>query len=563
MTMPRLLTLCLSMAAATIMMAQQPLRVEYYLDNDPGYGAAKKLNAVTVGDNSFTFDLSDALPGAHVLYVRCQDSEGRWSSTVAHPLFVRDVIPQKPTRVEYFIDDDPGYGMAATITNLKVGDNAMTFDLQPFKDGAHVLYVRSQDETGKWSTTMSRPLFINRYQDIVYVEYFYDGNDPGRGKATSVPLPDGYKGHLTLDLSLDITGLALGEHQLSVRALDFYDQWTDVMTRSFTVVEHNDDPEPYNPPVEEGDLARLEYFFDTDPGYGNGTPLSKPSTGTNTYVMSFEGLAPGAHLLCLRAWDDENHWSQTLSHPIYVCSVMGQRVANLEYFFDTDPGFGKASKLSNPANGSQRYVLSMGDVPSGAHVLYLRAQDEQGKWSSVLARPLFVTSKSEGTLTAMEYFFDNQDPGEGKANKVTLPDNPTDQFAFEVSVEGLAMGSHQFSVRAKDEEGNWSMVRSEPFTITSGEGIVEVTWDFTINMRLSNGNLTLEDQTGGNRGNCMVELYTASGMTLAVQDWQNDVPSLSISLGALSRGGVIIVKVTDRDRDKTVIRRLLMKDNGR
>ena len=90
-----------------------------------------------------------------------------------------------------------------------------------------------------------------------------------------------------------------------------------------------------------------------------------------------------------------------------------------------------------------------------------------------------------------------------------------------------------------------------------------MTWDFTIDMHLSNGNLTLEDKTGENRGNCMVELYTASGMSLSVQNWQKEAQSLSISLGALSKGGVIIVKVSDRDRNKTVIRRLLMKDNGR
>lgn len=307
----------------------------------------------------------------------------------------------------------------------------------------------------------------------------------------------------------------------------------------------------------------VEYFIDNDPGYGAAKKLGSITQGENVAELDFGDVLPGAHVLYLRAWDERNQWSQTISRPIYVCSVMGQNVTCLEYFFDTDPDYGKANKLASPTNGSKQYVLSMGDVPSGAHVLYLRAQDEQGKWSSVLARPVFVTSKSEGTLTAMEYFFDNQDPGEGKANQVALPDNPTDQFAFEVSVEGLVMGSHQFSVRAKDEEGNWSMVRSEPFTITSGEGIVEVTWDFTIDMRLSNGDLILEDKTGGNRGNCLVELYSASGMSLAVQDWQNDAQSLSISLGALSKGGVIIVKVTDRDRDKTVIRRLLMKDNGR
>ncbi len=560
MIVRRLLTLFLPMAVFTVM-AQQPLQVEYFLDNDPGYGAAKKVGSVSEGDNGFTFDLSDAQPGAHVLYVRCQDNQGRWSSTVAHPLVVRDKVPQQPIRVEYFLDSDPGYGLAATISNLKIGDNMLTFDLQPFKDGAHVLYVRSQDETGKWSTTMNRPFFIDRYQDIVYVEYYYDGKDPGVGKATPVPLPDGYKGHLTLDLSLDITGLSLGEHLLSVRALDRYDQWTDVMTRPFTIVKNGNDPDtPVIPPEEVGDLARLEYFFDTDPGYGNGIPLLKPNTGTNTYLMSFEGLAPGAHVLSLRAWDDKNHWSQTLSHPIYVCSVKGQRVVRLEYFLDNDPGYGKANSLNSPANGSQSYAISMADATAGAHVLCLRAQDEQGKWSTVLTRPLYVTNKANGTITALEYFFDSNDPGEGKAIQVALPADPTEQFAFEVSVDGLAKGPHQFSVRARDDGGKWSIVRSEPFTLlTSEEGIQELTWDFPIDIRVANGICTVEDMTVGSRGNCRVEIYNASGMMLNVGEWHKDTKNLSLSIQSVSKSSSIIIKVTDLERGKTVVRRLMMK----
>ena len=305
----------------------------------------------------------------------------------------------------------------------------------------------------------------------------------------------------------------------------------------------------------------VEYFIDNDPGYGAAKKLSSITQGENVAELDFGDILPGAHVLYLRAWDENNQWSQTISRPIYVCSVMGQNVTRLEYFFDTDPGYGKANKLASPANDSKQYVLSTADVPAGAHVLYLRAQDEQGKWSTVLARPMYVINKVD--ITTLEYFFDDQDPGYGKAYQVTLPADLTEPFAFEVSVEGLEVGNHQFSVRAKDEEGNWSMLRSEPFTITPGEGIAEVTWDFTIDMHISNGNLTLEDKTGENRGNCMVELYTASGMSLAVQNWQKEAQSLSISLGALSKGGVIIVKVSDRDRNKTVIRRLLMKDNGR
>lgn len=305
----------------------------------------------------------------------------------------------------------------------------------------------------------------------------------------------------------------------------------------------------------------VEYFIDNDPGYGAAKKLSSITQGENVAELDFGDVLPGAHVLYLRAWDENNQWSQTISRPIYVCSIMGQNVTRLEYFFDTDPGYGKATKLTSPANGSKQYVLSIADVPAGAHVLYLRAQDEDGKWSTVLARPMYVINKVD--ITTLEYYFDNQDPGYGKAYQVALPADLSEPFAFEVSVEGLEAGSHQFSVRAKDEEGNWSMLRSEPFTITPGEGIAEVTWDFTIDMHLSNGNLTLVDKTGENRGNCMVELYTASGMSLAVQNWQKEAQSLSISLGTLSKGGVIIVKVSDPDRNKTVMRRLLIKDNGR
>ena len=550
MNIPRVFTLCFAMVATTLM-AQEPLRVEYFLDTDPGHGAAKTLSVSSTGDNAFAFDISEAKPGAHVLYVRCQDSDGRWSATVAHPLFVREKAGLQPLRVEYFIDEDPGYGLAATIGNLQVGNNTMTFDLAAIKDGAHVLYVRSQDDQGHWSTTMSRPLFINRYQDIVYVEYFFDGNDPGIGKATAVPLPEvEYKGNLTLDLSLDITGLALGNHQLSFRALDRFDQWTDVMTRPFTIVEKKnpDDPDdPDNPPVEEGDLARLEYFFDTDPGYGNGIPLSRPSTGTNTYLMSFEGLVPGAHILCLRAWDDENHWSQTLTRPIYICSVMGTSVARTEYFLDTDPGYGNARQMT----GS---VVDLGDTESGAHVLYFRSQDDQGRWSPILARPLYVTNKADGTIVAMEYFFDSQDPGEGNATQVTLPSNPMEPFAFDVSIDGLAEGEHLFSLRAKDENGKWSMVRSQLFVINTYNGITSVTWDQSIGIRLEGATCLLTDYSDGLRDNCQVQVYSLSGMKLASAEWPKDVKTLTLPIGNANKGNVILVKVTDGHKYTKIVR---------
>ena len=297
---------------------------------------------------------------------------------------------QEPVRVEYFLDTDPGYGQARTVNNIRAGSNQIDLDVSDAAPGVHVLSVRSQDSDGHWSTTMSRPLFIDRLQDIVYVEYYID-TDPGVGKGTSLALPDlAYKTHLNLEPEIDTKGLALGEHRLYVRAMDVFDQWTDVMDRSFTIVESGNTEQP----EQEGDLARLEYFFDTDPGYGKGFPLAKASTGENTYEMSFESLTPGYHLLSLRA------------------------------------------------------------------------QAKDGRWSSVMSRPIFVLNPQK--IEALEYFID-EDPGEGKAVAVKLPEDLSEAFAFEVATERLEPGEHTLNVRAKGADGIWTYLSSKSFNFFIGK----------------------------------------------------------------------------------------------
>lgn len=392
------------------------------------------------------------------------------------------LMAQSPQRVEYFLDTDPGYGLAKMVSNIQVGENQLTFDLSDATEGAHVLYVRSQDDQGVWSTTMSCPLFIDRLQDIVYMEYFFDGDDPGVGLATSIALPEqDYKAHLDFSFSPDISGLDLGEHELSVRARDVFDVWTDVMSRKFTIVE-SDTPEPPTPSL--GDLACLEYFFDTDPGYGLGHPLLNPCTGANVYQMSFDA------------------------------------------------------------------------VEAGAHVLYLRAQDKDGVWSATMSRPLYVLNPSDVSIAALEYFFDDADPGEGEATKVEWSSGSTEPFTFDVATEGLPVGEHQFNLRVQDSMGRWSVLNSEPFEVTEANGIASVAWTFPIAISLKEGVCTLRSKGNGARGNCQVELVTVSGMRLASSVWSADQPQMTIPL-SLPKGLVTIVKVTDATNGKQVVKRLI------
>ena len=396
---------------------------------------------------------------------------------------VLSLMAQSPQRVEYFLDTDPGYGLGRLINNIRVGDNQLIFDVSDIRDGAHVLYVRCQDDSGVWSTTMSRPLFIDRLQDIVYMEYFFDGNDPGVGKATSIALPEqDYKAHLDFSFSPDILNLDIGEHELSVRARDAFDVWTDVMSRKFTIVE-TDVPEPPTPVT--GDLARLEYFFDTDPGYGKGQALLNPNTGTNVYLMSFDA------------------------------------------------------------------------VEAGAHVLYLRAQDKSGVWSSTMSRPLYVVNPSETGIVAMEYFFDETDPGEGKANAVVVTDPKANELSFDINTNTLAEGNHTLSVRVKSTDGRWSLLSTEPFSITNGQnGISTITFTMPLRMSLSDHILTVEATEGTQKGNRQIELFDIDGRCLASALWPASEQAITLHVDAIN---TVIVKVTDVQNKKQTVKHIVVR----
>lgn len=390
---------------------------------------------------------------------------------------------QSPVRMEYFLDTDPGYGLARTITDISVGNNELIIDISDAPAGAHVLYVRSQDDKGRWSTTMARPFFINRLQDVVYIEYYLDDNDPGIGKATSITLPEqDYKAHLNFSFSPDTSTLGLGTHTLTVRALDAFGTWTDEMTRSFEIVEAGT---PIDPIPENGDLSRLEYFFDKDPGYGLATPLAKPNTGRNTYQMSFEDVSDGAHLLCLRA------------------------------------------------------------------------QDENGHWSAVLSRPIYVVGSPLG-ITGIEYFFDTNDPGEGKAVQVEAKGGSCGTYAFDVPTENLTVGEHQLNVRIRLTDGTWTLCSSEPFIIESATDIQTVQWTMPLNMRLTLSSCILTAEKSMERGDCRVEVYDIAGRLLASGIWSSSISLYRLPL-SLSRNSIAVVRVTDTVQNRISIKCLLVE----
>jgi len=159
--------------------AQQISLIEYFFDQDPGYGSGKKI-VFTQGQNvdiNASLDLSSLQKGYHTLFIRTKDTYGRWSISFVKQFYIIGITNQPQiSKLEYFFDQDPGYGKGNNlqITPSQDISNNFMIDLSNLSEGQHNLYVRAMDNNGNWSISYSKLFFVTK-----------NANDP-QNKITSI-----------------------------------------------------------------------------------------------------------------------------------------------------------------------------------------------------------------------------------------------------------------------------------------------------------------------------------------------------------------------------------------
>ncbi len=305
---------------------------------------------------------------------------------------------QNITRIEYFIDNDPGFGSGTAVSITASASLTNTFSLSfptGLSSGFHLLTVRARDANNQWSTVGIRPFFKESLPatapaNIVAMEYFTD-NDPGYGLGTSVGLTSGTAlSGQTFAVPLSVS-LTAGFHFLTVRARDVNSQWSVVAIRPFfkEII-----PTPTIP-----NIVAMEYFVDADPGFGSGSAVSiTPGNNVNqNFTVALSSAIPnGFHTLTVRARDANNQWSEIAVRPFFKETLPTSASANIvaiEYFVDADPGFGSGTAITGFTLGtavSRAITIGLGSVATGAHTLTIRAKDANGNWGVVGIRDFFV-----------------------------------------------------------------------------------------------------------------------------------------------------------------------------
>ena len=400
---------------------------EYFLDTVTATGTA--MDATDGVFNSATEGLT-SIPapavgsGAHVLYVRSQDSEGNWGPlssamvdggdtggpTTKFPSLTPSLTNHDSTAgvavsatgddsasggsnilaAEYWIDGEPPETMtvnnAAPIASLDAIIPAATVNALP--EGSRVVSMRSQDSQGNWGD----PITINLSVDIT---------PPTAGGLSVSPSPNN-----------GLTPLSASVPAVRVIATTLSD------------------------PVMSGlnsAISRAEAFIDTVGANGSGIPLTAsdgvfndPSEGgyADIPLTTVRALSNGPHTISVHAKDAAGNWGQTSTIVLNVDKIAPtvsgltvapnptqgagsvllsatatdslSNIAAAEWFIGTDPGVGKATAFTSASGASPLTVSTTIDTSTmaeGTSTVRVRVKDAAGNWSSASSTSLTVTAR--------------------------------------------------------------------------------------------------------------------------------------------------------------------------
>ena len=254
-------------------------------------------------------------------------------------------------------------------------------------------------------------------------------------------------------------------------------------------------------------VDNAEYFWDTDPGAGNATPMSVLDGAYDEALeaifletASLPGL--GTRALGIRVKDEDGNWGPVFRTIIAiepsVVTAPEINVTQAEFFWDIDPGPGSGTPMiafDGDFNSALEAVsMETSALPDeGVHVLHVRSKDVNDAWSLPFK---VVVEVMGGTVTfpqikvaAAEYFV-NIDPGPGLGTQMLAVDGDFSAALEAVKGGGIpapvAAGVNVLWLRARDVNNAWGpafgIVANIDTTITGTVGILE---EEGITMRLA------------------------------------------------------------------------------
>ncbi|WP_417238057.1 T9SS type A sorting domain-containing protein [Bizionia sp.] len=402
--MKALYTFLLGCFCVGVSLAQSDIAsVEYFFNTDPGIGNGILVDIdpdVDLLDQTFSISTVGLPAGTHQLFMRVTNADGITSIYNNQTFRVSDVPFNSTvniTGIEYFFNTDPGIGNAIPVNsvNSNILNRNLNISIGGLPAGTHKLFVRVKNDNDQWSLYTSKTfrksdIPVSNNFDIVEAEYFVD-TDPGLGNGTTIDVAD--VALLDENFTIPTSSLSIGTHTMLIRVKNSNNKWSMYDTKTFRVSDV-----PYN---NISDIVEAEYFFDTDPGIGNGTIVDVNDVASLDDDLSIptSSLSIGTHRLFMRVKNSANSWSLYDGKSFHVADIPftnNASIVSAEYYIDVDPGVGLATALTVSGDDLDETVIipTTSGLAQGDHYLHIRVQNADGSWS-LYDRKLF---EIDGTL---------------------------------------------------------------------------------------------------------------------------------------------------------------------
>ncbi len=485
---------------------------EWYLDED-------------LHGNNTDLITSELPAGTYNVTFRVMDDCGVWSTNATDELIVNAI----PTA--YFIDVSPDPVNESEPAHLHggysdPGDNITVYewtsDLDgPIADGPeqnvtdlsvgiHNLTFRVQDSNGAWSEPVSRSLTVNgrpwvkidnigpgfcnetesvtftgtaedHEEDIQEVEWFSD-----------------IDGRIGTSRSFSTTNLSAGSHNITLRARDGYDFWSNNATATVVVnglpVAAIESHSPEKPNEGEGvrltggyedhedDIDSMLWESDRDGYLGQVLELYLTSLSNGTHNISFsvvDGYGVASNIAYIKITVNGQPRAEIISaKPLMINTsenvmLHGKGIDNEDEALE---GRWTSSIDGHIANGS---VIEPTGLSNGTHVISFVAIDSNGAESDPAtviivvngrpyARIVSVSQDPCGVWDAVNFtgsYLDHENDVSGYLWTSDLDGELSEEMIFVKT--GLSKGTHNISFKVKDGIGLWSDEVTRTLNVTS------------------------------------------------------------------------------------------------
>ena len=210
---------------------------QYWYDSD--FGSAVTNAAGPAANIALVSPISAASisNGLHVMHIRFKDNTGQWSSVVSQFFHKSEASASSTVNItayEYWFDSDYGSAVTQTVSAQQNINLVSTVPATALPDGLHLMHIRFQDNTGKWSSVVSQFFHKNGISpslqnQIVAYRYWFDTADSAMVTQTVSPQTD-----LDLNTAVSMVMIPKGVHTVHFQFRDTLGLWSSITTDTLT-----------------------------------------------------------------------------------------------------------------------------------------------------------------------------------------------------------------------------------------------------------------------------------------------------------------------------------------